>query len=494
MLPSLKKLTLAVLVLSSPAAAQELQFVLPGDFSSDHFGYSVAGAGDVNADGYPDVVVGGYRGFNFMGRVKVFSGIDGTLLHHVIGNPGDYIGFQVDGAGDVNMDGFDDFIQGSLNGSVSVYSGVDASVLFSFPTGGGNAAGYGDVDSDGHADFLVGNMIHSGSDGSVLKTFVPGFRITLAGDVNGDGEIDYITFNTGHVSSPVEVRSAADNSLLYSIPAVVGYATGVGDVNADGRDDFVIADREPLTITVYSGLDGSVLHRIPAPWTSLQPGIPIVGGAGDSDGDGHDDFLIGGNSPRIVSGATGCTLAQLSHPYWAGSVASAGDIDGDGDPDVVIGYPGNSGPNSEGTAVLFSYDGVMGAPYCVSTVNSTGGASKISASGSTSVALDILLLTASNVPAGQFGLFYYGPAQTQVAFGNGFRCVGGGATGVVRLPVIASSTTRCLELELDIANQPPGSGSITAGSTWNFQAWFRDAAAGGAAFDLSDGLQVVFTP
>ena len=89
------------------------------------------------------------------------------------------------------------------------------------------------------------------------------------------------------------------------------------------------------------------------------------------------------------------------------------------------------------------------------------------------------------LPAGRSPLL-----QVQVAFGNGFRCVGG---QLFRLPTIVASGGQ-LDWALDIANPPSAAGQITAGSTWNFQAWFRDPAAGGSLFDTSDGYEVVFQP
>ena len=96
-----------------------------------------------------------------------------------------------------------------------------------------------------------------------------------------------------------------------------------------------------------------------------------------------------------------------------------------------------------------------------------------------------------DVPDGQFGIFYYGANQVQVAFGNGFRCVGGGNLG--RLPV-TTSVGGVLTTAVDNTNPPYSAVTLTAGSIWNFQAWFRDPADGGAAFNLSNGLEIGFLP
>ena len=90
----------------------------------------------------------------------------------------------------------------------------------------------------------------------------------------------------------------------------------------------------------------------------------------------------------------------------------------------------------------------------------------------------------------QFGLFFYGPNQTSVPFGNGILCVSG---QLQRLSVSNSGSQGVLVHALDITSPPTGSGQILAGSTWNFQAWYRDPAAGGQLFNTSDGLTITFT-
>jgi hypothetical protein len=131
--------------------------------------------------------------------------------------------------------------------------------------------------------------------------------------------------------------------------------------------------------------------------------------------------------------------------------------------------------------------------YCTSEATSVGEPAVIRVRGSTSVAADDLVLTASPVPDATIGLFFYGGAPTSVPFGNGLRCVDAGAAGLFRLAG-HSTGIGFLEEELDIANPSAPAGQITAGSTWYFQAWFRDIAGGGAMFDLSDGMQVTFAP
>ena len=128
--------------------------------------------------------------------------------------------------------------------------------------------------------------------------------------------------------------------------------------------------------------------------------------------------------------------------------------------------------------------------YCISEPNSSGAAGVISASGSFVVGDNDLHLSATGVASNQPGIFYYGPNQTQIPFGNGFRCIGG---SVVRLPVVWSDGAGNSSYDPDLTNLPPG-GQIDPGSTWNFQYWFRDPIAGGANFDFTDAVQINFCP
>ena len=126
--------------------------------------------------------------------------------------------------------------------------------------------------------------------------------------------------------------------------------------------------------------------------------------------------------------------------------------------------------------------------YCTAAANSVGAGANISVSGSTSVAANDLVLSAGPVP-NQPAIFFYGPNQIEVPFGNGFRCVGG---AVKRLPVVfggGNTITHPVD-----NTQTPSAGVIVAGSTWNFQAWYRDPNAGGGNFNLSDAVQVEFCP
>ena len=126
--------------------------------------------------------------------------------------------------------------------------------------------------------------------------------------------------------------------------------------------------------------------------------------------------------------------------------------------------------------------------YCPISPNSVGAGAELSWTGSTRITDNDFHLECAGLPSSQFGLFYYGPTQVQVSFGDGYRCVGG-----ITHRFTAVSTAAATQW-VDFTNPPTSSGEITAASTWNFQFWFRDPAANATGFNLSDGLEVTFCP
>lgn len=150
--------------------------------------------------------------------------------------------------------------------------------------------------------------------------------------------------------------------------------------------------------------------------------------------------------------------------------------------------------NLHAAAVAISKWGDPGTSFCQSSINSAGTSALISSSGSASVTANDLVLHVTGAVAMQMGLFYYGSSQIQVAFGDGFRCVGG--TTARFNPALMSDASGDVARWVDCTQPPAGSGptQILPGSTWYFQYWYRDVAAGGAGFNLTDGLGVSFSP
>lgn len=261
-----------------------------GGAAGDNFGWSAARAGTVNADGIPDYIIGApYADSGSMlsaGAAYVYSGAGGGLLYRKYGAmPSDNFGYSVDGVGNVNGDARSDFIVGaqyadSGRGAAYVFSGLNGDSLY-HATGdtsngyfGWAVSGVGDVNGDGRADFAVGApyeepggvnsagsaYVYSGMDGGLLR------RV--------DGEVGNL----------------------------VGYSVaGAGDVNADGKDDVVIgAPGVPgngfQTLAgaalVYSVMDGNLLHQSSGPEDTCAYGFD-VGRVGDVNGDGRSEFIVG---------------------------------------------------------------------------------------------------------------------------------------------------------------------------------------------------------
>lgn len=396
-----------VLVLSfaPPLAAQTTLYSFRGNAAFDRFGHDVSGAGDVNADGYDDIIVGavfGHLGAAARGSASVLSGSNGAELYRFYGNSGqDYFGWSVSGAGDVDADGHDDVIvgapgdapNGAQSGSARVFSGYDGSVLYTFLGGhvgdflGGAVAGAGDVNRDGHDDFLVGAQhdasngssagtawLYSGRDGSIIHRFVGeaafeylGSSVASAGDVDADGTLDiivgaYAADFGGIEVGAAKVYSGRTGGILYRFFGTTEWGRygksvdGAGDVNADGFADLIVGhpDRGPGDVggvDVFSGKEGELLYT----YTGESPFDSMgwaVSGAGDVDQDGFDDFMFGvhddevdglvdAGTARLHSGRNGARLYLFEGHIWGGyfgvSVCGAGDVNGDGFPDVVVG-------------------------------------------------------------------------------------------------------------------------------------------------------------
>ena len=518
-----------------------------GDSTGNRFGESVSGAGDVNADGFDDIIVGAPRDSNngtYSGSARVLSGVDGGVLYTFDGDtPGIRFGYSVSGAGDVNADGFGDIIVGASlddndghrSGSARVFSGVDGSILYTFDGDspdvwfGYSVSGAGDVNADGYDDLIVGGpvpnqggnlsgyaRVFSGVDGSILYTFngnLPddrfGKSVSGAGDVNADGYDDVIVGTGKPQSGIARVFSGVDGSTLYTFDGNQPYdrfgdsVSGAGDVNGDGYGDLIVGAYRAHnngpgsgSARVFSGVDGSVLYTFNGDWTGDGFG-GRVSGASDVNRDGFDDFIVG-TAPEIGSGdgyarafsgvdggvlhlmTWGCSGASFA---VSTSVSGAGDVDGDGFDDLLVGVPGEL----SGSVRVFS-GRTLSWSYCNSVINSTGLPGTMLALGSGQAVTNDVTLIASQLPPNQLG--YFLTSQTQGFFmppgSLGVICLGG---NIGRYNGnIGQGPTFSLQIDLtSMPVNPPQ--AVVPGETWNFQCWYRDI---GNTNNFTDAVSVTF--
>jgi FG-GAP repeat protein/VCBS repeat protein len=355
-------------------------------FFGDNVGFSVAPAGDVNGDGLADVLVGARgsdaggiqsgRAYLFLGPVteRLAGGADAIIT----GLPFEEIGRIVAPAGDLNNDGFDDVIVGSdiagpgqpgrlyifngpLTGALSV-SSASAVITGALPDDffGTSVAAPGDLDGDGFADLVVGAS-----------------RLVALGDTNGPGRV--FVFH-GPFAGSIGALSAQAILTGELLNDAFGQSVATGDVNGDGTTDLVVGAhqlfRDDGTGKAYV-FHGPLAGAIPA--SSAQAIIRGEGlghlfgaavAAADLDQDGRSDVVVGApggsgsrlyafRSPLAGSIAAGSASFRATAALTEGfgmAVATA-DVDGDGRPDVIAGGP--SAPEPVAATYVVAYTNAL---------------------------------------------------------------------------------------------------------------------------------------
>ncbi len=142
-----------------------------------------------------------------------------------------------------------------------------------------------------------------------------------------------------------------------------------------------------------------------------------------------------------------------------------------------------------GAATVSCLSGDLGQRFCAATPNSSGAAASLTATGSALVADDTLGFSVSGLPPGAHARLFAGDQTIQVPLGDGTRCAGGQVLFLHPLWTASSTGVAGRDLSLSAG---PASAAFLAGSTWNFQLWYRDVSGGPAGSNTSDALSIAF--
>lgn len=458
-------------------------FRAPGFDGGDALGYGASAAGDVNGDGFDDVIMGELQadfngtgsgsayvifgkaaGFTTNFDLSALDGADGFRMDGVAGSS--YTGKSVSGAGDINGDGFSDVIVGAQSADPLGRSNAgEAYVVF------GKASGFA-------ADFTLDSL--DGADGFSLAGVVAGDAageaVSGAGDVNGDGFADIIV--GAHRGDPNGDDSAGDAFVLFG--KADGFASTIDLANLDGADGFALhgidsGDRAGRAVSSAGDLNGDGFSDI------------VIGAYnGDANGSNSGELYVvfgkaAGFSADIeldaLDGADGFTIQGPSSSGTAGrDIGLAGDVNGDGLDDLVISARGDSQAfvlygKTAGFGATFALQDLADADgFIVSGVTGISGAAGINRAG------DVNGDGLDDVAIGRGGA-----NQAGVAFG--FDDSGTAETGTTGDDAIAGNgdgQTYILDLGNDVLKAHGGNDVANGGSG-------ADLISLGAGNDYGDG-------
>jgi Ca2+-binding RTX toxin-like protein len=353
-------------------------------------GSSASSAGDINGDGYADLILGapnttngsalvlfGHSGKGPADQVPLLNGSNGFQITGAA--PGDQAGRSVASAGDVNGDGYTDIIIGAPGTDPSgKSSGGSAYVIF------GHAGAFDATVNLATLDATKGFRL----DGPAANAQA-GYSVAAAGDVDGDGFADMLVAGISSTAVVFGHGGAFNTSFdLGTLNGSNGFvvsggrsAQGAGDINGDGIDDIIIGNSGLVVFGHKGAFDPSITpgELNGGNGFSILQASAVVSAAGDVNGDGYDDFLVAhpgqinsagdvyvvfghGGSFNATLDLTKLTPAQgfkldalAAGDYTGAAVSAAGDLNGDGYDDLAIGAPGANPPNGS-SYVIFGGD------------------------------------------------------------------------------------------------------------------------------------------
>ena len=549
--------SVVLVTLATLANAQQEIATLRGASAGDEFGDAIAFVGDVDGDGQADFAIGAPGANAETGSVTVYSGATTAVLSTWNGvATGDRFGAAIAGAGDLDLDGFDDVVVGAprglawftlqAGGYVQVRSGHTGAVLFNIVgplqprVFGAAVAGGHDLDGDGIPDFIVGApggpgakgaaYVYSGSTGALLRTHIPppvgnpndgdvtlGYSIAFVDDLDGDGREEYALGAPGVMSienSYVQLFDGATGAGLWRTTTggedeEFGFSMAVlGDVTGDGIGDLVVGAREAAAfglafgrVRVLDGATGDIIASYGQGLGAAQnSGLGFsVTAVGDLDGDGRSEFAAGvpGDQPlptfpaaahatRVWSLNQASVLIALPVPgspsNGFGLALASGDTNGDGLRDLLVAEPFDD-VNGANSGAVHVYTLVRApAVYCESQINSLGCTPSISSSGIASASgAQSFDIRATNVINNVSGLLYYSFEPQSTPYYGGTLCVrqplhrthaqnSGGNPG-------ASDCSGTLSFDFNAFLQSGADPALVAGKLVFAQYWSRDAQA-----------------
>ncbi len=541
------------------ASAQTALARIDGSSTGIQLGHDVAALGDVNNDGATDWIVGAPlddTGGGDAGMAVVYSGATQAPLHTLFGAAaGAKLGTSVAPLGDLDGDGYPDLLVTSPGTNrVEAYSGVTGLAFLTITSTvddfGGSLASGGDANGDGVDDILVGApradtngtnsghaALYSGSTGALIRTHNGvgalvhfGHAVAFIGDLNGDLRAEYMVGapapypGAGYLPY-VKVFDGASGTLLWSDGGSHSDAFGhslcaIDDISGDGRPDVLIGAMQDTGVgcacvgrgfvRALDGATGSLLYQVNhtvGTYVGFGWDIAMVG---DMNGNGTPDFASSlpgtdgcwpGFGIEIHDGQDGVLIMEMSAPTEAGHLGASldfGDTNGDGLGDLILGAP-CSQPNGANSGSVYTYTALRRVTiYCTAKTNSLGCTPYIEGVGTPSETVPVpFRIKAFQVLNNKPGILFYGSAPQSIPFQDGRLCVDGPLT---RTPVQFSGgnppPTDCSGAYSIDFNDYIRSGvdpSLVAGEEVFVQYWSRDAGSSSGT-GLTDALGFFIFP